>query len=373
MCRSRAERLVEDVWGGRTGPDAAHPFVSRLRKVLGRESIPQRRGGYVLDRDLVTVDADLFVAEVEEGRLALARGADAEAAVLLGSALARWHGERGFAGVADVADVVAVDAEADRLDELRVAAAEALADAHVRLGRGGEDVDRLGELAQRYPLRESLAARLVMALYAAGRQADALTAYERCRRALADQLGVDPAPPLRRVHAAVLAQEALGTSAAAGPALRSNLPQRARAFVERAELVARVESALDDSGRRPVVLYGMPGAGKTELACELAHRRQRAGRVAWWVGGRGPRGHRGGTGRSGHGAWASPRGRVRRTPAPRCGPSSTGLPAGCWCSTTPTSPPGWSPSCPPRCTATSSSPPATRRGGGWPGRSRYRR
>ncbi len=183
-----------------------------------------------------------------------------------------------------------VDAEADRLDELRVAAAESLADAHVRLGRGGEDVDRLGELAQRYPLREPLAARLVMALYAAGRQADALAAYERCRRALADQLGVDPAPPLRRVHAAVLAHEAMGSVYAAGPALRSNLPQRARVFVERPELAARVESALDGGGHRPVVLYGMPGAGKTELACELAHRRQRAGRVAWWIAAEDPAG-----------------------------------------------------------------------------------
>jgi DNA-binding SARP family transcriptional activator len=285
-----AERLVEDVWSGRASPDAVHPFVSRLRRVLGRDAIPQRRGGYVVDRDLVDVDADSFVAEVDDGRRALARGADDAAAALLEAALARWRGERGYYGIADVADIPVVDAEADRLDELRVAAAEALADAHVRLDRGDEDVDRLGELVARYPLRESLAARQVMALYAAGRQADALTAYERCRRALAEQLGVDPAPPLRRVHAAVLAQQALGTVSAAGPALRSNLPQRARAFVERPELAGVVEAALDDGGHRPVVLYGMPGAGKTELACELAHRRQRAGRVAWWIGAEDPAG-----------------------------------------------------------------------------------
>ena len=236
------------------------------------------------------MDADAFVAEVDGGRRALARGADADAAVLLEAALARWRGERAFAGVADVADIAAVDADADRLDELRVAAAEALADAHVRLDRGGEDVDRLGELVARYPLRETLAVRLVMALYAAGRQADALAAYERCRRALADQLGVDPAPPLRRVHAAVLAQQALGAVSAAGPALRSNLPQRARAFVERPELVARRRGR---AGRRRPPAGGavrMPGAGKTELACELAHRRQRAGRVAWWVAAEDPAG-----------------------------------------------------------------------------------
>ena len=160
-----AERLVDDVWGGRAGPDAVHPFVSRLRWVLGRNAIPQRRGGYVVDRDLVDVDADAFVAEVDDGRRAVARGADADAAVLLEAALGRWRGERGYAGIADVADIPVVDAEADRLDELRVAAAEALADAHVRLDRGDEDVDRLGELVARYPLRESLAARQVMALY----------------------------------------------------------------------------------------------------------------------------------------------------------------------------------------------------------------
>ncbi len=284
-----AERIVEDVWGERMPPDAAHPQVSRLRRLLGRGAIPKSRGGYTVDRAVVQVDADAFLAEVDHGRRALAMGADAEAAAALQTALARWVGERAFAGVVDVA---AVDAEADRLAELQVIAAEALADAHMRLGRGGEDVVQLGELVARYPLRESLAARLVTALYAAGRQADALTVYENCRRSLVEQLGVDPAPPLRRVHKAVLAQEALGSVSAAGPALRSNLPQRTRAFVGRRELTARIDEALDDAGRRPsaVVLYGMPGVGKTELACELAHRRRRAGRVTWWVAAEDPAG-----------------------------------------------------------------------------------
>ena len=282
-----AERIVEDVWGDRASAEAVHPIVSRLRGLLGRNAIPKRRDGYVVNRDVVWVDADTFVEEVDTGRRALARGADADAAVVLESALARWNGEHPFGAVVDVA---VVDTEADRLSELRVAAAEALADAHVRLGRGGEDAGRLGELALRHPLREPLAARLVTALYAAGRQADALAAYERCRRSLAEQLGVVPTPLLRRVHEAVLAQEPLVSVSAAGPTLRSNLPQRARAFVERPELVALVDAALDDSARRAVVLYGMPGAGKTELACELAHRRHRAGRVAWWVGAEDPAG-----------------------------------------------------------------------------------
>lgn len=284
-----AERIVADVWGERMAPDAVHPQVSRLRALLGVDAIPKRRGGYVVDRSVVPLDADAFVAEVDEGRRALARGADAEAAVALEAALQRWVGERAFTGVVDVA---VVDVEAARLAELQVVAAETLADAHVRLGRGAEDVGRLSELALRYPLRESLAARLVTALYAAGRQADALDAYERCRRSLAEQLGVDPAPPLRRVHEAVLAQEPLVSVSGAGPALRSNLPQRTRAFVGRPQLTTRVDAALDDAGRRPsaVVLYGMPGAGKTELACEIAHRRRREGRVAWWIAAEDPAG-----------------------------------------------------------------------------------
>ena len=151
-----AERIVEDVWGDRTTPDAAHPQVSRLRALLGGDAIPKRRGGYLVDRSVVAVDADAFVAEVDDGRRALARGADAVAALALESALARWVGERAFEGVVDVA---VVDAEADRLAELQVVAAEALADAHVRLGRGSEDVGLLSQLAQRYPLREPLAAR----------------------------------------------------------------------------------------------------------------------------------------------------------------------------------------------------------------------
>ena len=93
-----AERIVEDVWGERTTADAVHPLVSRLRGLLGREAIPKRPDGYVVDRDVVFVDADAFADEVECGRRALARGADADAALELESALSRWNGELPFGG-----------------------------------------------------------------------------------------------------------------------------------------------------------------------------------------------------------------------------------------------------------------------------------
>jgi len=279
-----AEQLVHDVWGESSADATAasvHAYVSRLRRLLGPEALPRRPGGYVVDRAVVTVDADRFVAEVDEGRRALARGDDGAAAELLGGALARWAGPCAFdVGVRDAHFLAPFAA---RLEELRAVAVEALADAHARRGRAADDVALLAELAEQDPLRESVAVRLVGALYAAGRQADALAAYDRCARALADELGVDPTPALRRVHAAVLAQEPL--PATPGTVLPTHLPPRNRSFVGREAVLAAVDATLDDDAHRPraVALTGLGGVGKTELALEVAHRRHRRGRVVWWV------------------------------------------------------------------------------------------
>ena len=141
-------------------------------------------------------------------------------------------------------------------------AAEALADAHARQGRAADDVALLEELAARDPLRESVAVQLVRALYAAGRQADALAAYDRCRGALADELGVEPTPALRQVRAAVLAHEPL--PGVGGTVLPTHLPPRNRSFVGRRGLLAAVDATLDDDTRRPraVALTGLGGVGQ---------------------------------------------------------------------------------------------------------------
>ncbi len=285
-----AEQIVEDIWGEQSAGStvaSVHAYVSRLRRLLGGEAIPRRAGRYVIDRGVVTVDADLFVDDVSRGRAALARGEDDTAAAILDAALARWHGPDAFGSMREAQFLAPLAA---RWEELRVLAAEALADAHARSGRAGDDVALLQELAERDPLRESVAVRLVRALYAAGRQADALAAFERCRHALAEQLGVDPAPELRRVHAAVLAQEPFPS--AVSSVLPTNLPPRNRSFVGRGEVLAQVGTVLDDDARRPraVALVGLPGVGKTELALELAHRRHRTGRVTWWVAAEDPAG-----------------------------------------------------------------------------------
>ena len=279
-----AEQIVEDVWGGTAGstPSMVHVYVSRLRRALGGEAISRRAGGYLLDRGVVAVDAEAFETDVARGRGLLAKGDDEVAATVLEGALDRWVGPRAFGDLANLPFLEIITA---RLEELRVSAAETLADAHARRGRAAGDVALLEELAAHDPLRESLALRLVTALYDAGRQADALAAFERCRRSLADQLGVDPAPPLRRVHAAVLAQEAPTAAAAVGRRPPVNLPPRNRSFTGRGSLLAEVDRLLDDDSHRPraVALSGLAGVGKTELALEVAYRRHREGRVAWWI------------------------------------------------------------------------------------------
>jgi DNA-binding SARP family transcriptional activator len=288
-----AEQIVEDVWGERSAESTVaslHAYVSRLRRLLGAAAIPPRTGRYLLDRRVVVVDADQFVDDANRGRAALARGDDDAAAAILETALGRWHGPDAFGPMREMHFLAALAA---KLEELRMLAAEALADAHLRRGRAAEDVALLQELVGRDPLRESVTTRLVNALYAAGRQADALAAFERCRRALAEQLGVDPTPALRRVHAAVLAQEPLPTAVTAGfSAPPTNLPPRNPLFVGREDVLVGVAAVLDDDARRPraVALVGLAGVGKTELALELAHRRHRTGRVTWWINAEDPAG-----------------------------------------------------------------------------------
>lgn len=287
-----AEKLLHDVWGERAieaTAEAVQPYVSRLRRLFGPDSLPRRADGYILDRTAVAVDADLFASDVDAGRRALARGNDDDAAALLESALARWSGPCAF-GLGAQAQMSFLAPVAARLEEQRVVAAEALADAHARQGRAADDVALLEDLAARDPLRESLAVQLVRALYAAGRQADALAAYDRCCGALADELGVEPTPALRRMRAAVLAHAPL--PGVGGTVLPTHLPPRNRSFVGRRGLLASVDATLDDDTRRPraVALTGLGGVGKTELALELAHLRHRYGRVAWWISAEDPAG-----------------------------------------------------------------------------------
>jgi hypothetical protein len=127
----------------------------------------------------------------------------------------------------------------------------------------------------------------MLALYRSGRQSDALSVYERCRRALADELGVDPSPPLRRMHAAVLSQsEGLVERPRATTRSVVRIPPRNPSFAARTELLADMESLARGQGTgspRLVVLHGLGGVGKTQTALEFAHRHRPRYTVTWWV------------------------------------------------------------------------------------------
>ncbi|MET8320914.1 BTAD domain-containing putative transcriptional regulator [Micromonospora sp. NPDC005189] len=256
-----ADRLIDDLWGEDSPANPAGALqvrVSQLRKALNdaesgaRELVESRPPGYLLRAD--AVDADRFAE--------LARCTDVER---LTEALALWRGET----YADVADAEFVRAEATRLGEQRLAVHERLAEA--RLARGEHDLVAadLAELVARHPLREGLRAVQLRALYAAGRQSEALDSYADLRDRLADELGLDPGPELVALHRRILEQDAGLSASPKGAIIRNGLPAQLDELVGRAEALAELRALLPR--QRLVTLVGPGGVGKTRLATETAH------------------------------------------------------------------------------------------------------
>ncbi|WP_328477380.1 AAA family ATPase [Actinoplanes sp. NBC_00393] len=201
------DRIAAALWGDAPPPAATatlHSYVSQLRRLLGRELIVTRTPGYLAAVDPADVDLARLPTLMDEAVRLTAAGNHQLAAKLLTEAVDLWRGEP-LAGLPDEAGVAA---ERARLGGLLLLARERRAAAWTRCGRAAEAVTELELLTAEHPLRESLWAALIEALYAAGRQADALDAYRRCARALADELGIDPGPQLRALEQAVLRQDA---------------------------------------------------------------------------------------------------------------------------------------------------------------------
>jgi predicted ATPase/DNA-binding SARP family transcriptional activator len=261
-----ASRLVDAVWEEELPADHVHALqslVSRLRRSLGAGAIEPAPGGYRLAVD--HVDAHRFEQLAAAGASALRAGDHVRAATQLTEALAVWRGP----ALADLTAYGFAAAAATRLEDARLTAVADRAEADLALGRGAEHAAELEALAAEHPLHERIAAGLVGALAAAGRQADALDAYERIRARLADELGAAPSPALAAAHLAVLRGETV--TEAPAPARRSNLRAPVTSFVGREEELARIGSLLETS--RLVTLVGPGGAGKTRLAQETAGAR----------------------------------------------------------------------------------------------------
>lgn len=286
--------IIDRLWGESPPPTAAKVLqncISALRKELpdGAERLRTVGTSYALQLDPDELDRDRFEHAVAKARAAAATGDHAQAADELREALTMWRG----APLSEFAYERFAEEEIVRLAELHVAAVEDRIDADLACGRAEELVPELEGLVARHPLRERLRGQLMLALYRAGRQADALAVYQDARAALLGELGLEPTRALQDLQKAILAQEPQLDARRAQtitPGRRAATPIIGR-DAELGVLEAGVDDAFAGRGRL-FLLLGPEGAGKTKLADELASRaKARGAAVRWgrgWDGGDAP-------------------------------------------------------------------------------------
>ncbi|MEW6473927.1 MAG: BTAD domain-containing putative transcriptional regulator [Actinomycetota bacterium] len=286
-----SDRLIDDIWGDRPSPGAIHTLrvtMSRLRKALGVTGgegfLVTRAPGYLARVGPAELDTARFAALVARGRDEAARGDHERAATTFSEALGLWRGP----ALADLADgFLFARVAAGRLEETRLSALEERIDADLARGRHRDVLPELEALTRTHPLRERLWGQRMLALYRAGRQAEALRAYQELRTALRHDLGIEPHASLQRLETAILRHQPELELAAAPPGpstvpVPSLLTDVGRIFVGRDEELKRLQEVWDRaaSGAAEVALIGgEPGIGKTRLAAELAGRVHAAGAV----------------------------------------------------------------------------------------------
>jgi DNA-binding SARP family transcriptional activator len=291
------DALAETLWDGRPpagARGALHSGVQRLRSALGPAGaalIGTRPPGYVLQLGDGEFDVRQFAVLAARGQTAAESGGWAQAASLLREALGLWRGE----ALADVPSQLLRDREVPALEDQRLAVLGGRIDADLRLGRHSEVAGELRQLVAAHPLRERFHAQLMLGLYRAGRQGEALAAYQDVRRVLADELGVDPGPELQQLHQQILvgdpelllierSQAAPGppTSVLPGPGagpepvVPRQLPAASRHFAGRAgalHVLAGLGAEAGEAGgaARAVVISaieGTAGIGKTTLGAD---------------------------------------------------------------------------------------------------------
>lgn len=197
-----ADALAELLWGARpprTAVKALQTHISSLRRALGDGYVLTEGTGWTLST--TEIDATRYKLAARQGRDAFAGGDAGQAVARFDEALALWR------GVPELPDGPRGGSEKTRWIEGHAALVEDRADALLATGRAAEIVGELEGAIADAPLRERRWSQLMLALYRAGRQGEALAAFQRARSMLRDELGVDPGPDLRRLEAAIVAQD----------------------------------------------------------------------------------------------------------------------------------------------------------------------
>jgi DNA-binding SARP family transcriptional activator len=281
-----ADRLVDAVWGDDASdrsPGTLHVYVSNLRKVLEPAStalgvdsiIVTQRPGYVLEVDPATVDALVFEDAVAAARRAAEGGRYAIAAARFREALDLWQGTP----LADLYDEPFAQGAVSRLEAMRVAAIEGLLEADLASGRHHAAIEQLPALIEANQLNERLRGFLMLALYRAGRQADALAAYRHARHVLIEELGIEPSPFLRDLESRILQQDPTldlqGAGVPAVPDLAASTMVRVgrstTAWIDLAGQRIDLVRAVTTLGRRADRHVNVPDPDVSRAHCEIRH------------------------------------------------------------------------------------------------------
>jgi predicted ATPase/DNA-binding SARP family transcriptional activator len=271
-----SDQLIDQLWGdGQTTKpaNALQAQIVQLRRTLGASAIVTSEAGYSLDVSAGDVDVAQFENLVAEGRRRSAEGDLDLASRVLGDALRLRRGEP----LSEFAYAAFADADRAHLNELTLVATESRVEADLGLGRHNELVGELEALCREHPLRERLWELLMLALYRAGRQAEALRAYTVIRDRLVSELGIDPGSVLRELEARIIVQDP-SLAAEQLPPMRTllivpvagNLSEPLSSFLGRNAELEQLGEAFRSS--RLVTLIGPGGVGKTRLAVEAAAR-----------------------------------------------------------------------------------------------------
>lgn len=293
---TQSSSLIDELWSDQPPMSAVttlQTYVYQLRRILGDAEcgadrmLVTRSAGYEGRIPQEAIDLCHFENLVKEGTNALLAGEAQRASEVLSDALDLWRGP----ALIDVPRGQLLEAHAIKMEEIRLNALEMRIDADLQLRRHREVISELKGLIAGNPLSEAFYSRLMRALFLSNRRDEALEAYRKLHRTLAEELGLEPSRSIQQLHYALLAddparedpslaepgepRDATALTALRTPPAPAELPPDIGDFVGRRPALSRIHRALETreagSATRVVEITGMPGVGKSVLATHVGH------------------------------------------------------------------------------------------------------